>query len=87
MLYSGGTSTGKEAGLYSDGDYTGGTKVVKFTISDSVTWLNESGVTTGSSGGPGGGGMRGGGQRPDRGQTPPTGEAPDGSQTPPTTNQ
>jgi hypothetical protein len=87
-LYSGGTSTGKEAdGLYSDGDYTGGTKVVKITISDSVTWLNESGVTTGSSGGPGGGGMRGGGQRPDRGQTPPTGEAPDGSQTPPTTNQ
>ncbi|NYE06871.1 hypothetical protein F4694_003651 [Bacillus niacini] len=87
-LYSGGTSTGKEAdGLYSDGDYTGGTKVVEFMILDSVTWLNESGVTTGSSGGPGGGGMRGGGQRPDRGQTPPTGEAPDGSQTPPTTNQ
>ncbi|WP_335534308.1 carbohydrate-binding domain-containing protein [Neobacillus niacini] len=86
-LYSGGSSTGKEAdGLYSDGDYTGGTNVVEFTISDLVTWLNESGVTTASSSGPGGGGMRGGGQRPDRGQTPPTGEAPDGSQTP-TTDQ
>ena len=49
-LYSGGTSTGKEAdGLYNDGDYKDGTKVVEFTISDSVTWLNESGVTTGSS--------------------------------------
>jgi hypothetical protein len=88
MLYSGGTSTGKEAdGLYSDGDYTGGTKVVEFTISDTVTWLNEAGVTTESSGGPGGGGMRGGGQRPDRGQTPPTGDTPDGSQTTPTTDQ
>lgn len=87
-LYSGGTSTGKEAdGLYSDGDYNGGTKVVEFTISDTVTWLNESGVTTESTGGPGGGGMRGGGQGPDRGQTPPTGEAPDGSQTPTTTQQ
>ncbi|WHY03534.1 carbohydrate-binding domain-containing protein [Neobacillus sp. DY30] len=87
-LYSGGTSTGKEAnGLYRDGDYKDGTKVVEFTISDSVTWLNESGVTTGSSGGPGGGGMRGGGQRPDRGQAPPNGEMPDGSQTPPTTEQ
>jgi hypothetical protein len=87
-LYSGGKSTGKEAdGLYSDGDYTGGTKVVEFTISDTVTWLNEAGVTTESSGGPGGGGMRGGGQRPDRGQTPPTGDTPDGSQTTPTTDQ
>jgi hypothetical protein len=86
-LYSGGSSTGKEAdGLYSDGTYNGGTKVVEFTISDSVTWLNESGVTTANTSGPGGGGMRGGGQRPDRGQTPPTGEAPDGSQTP-TTDQ
>lgn len=83
-LYSGGTSTGKEAdGLYNDGDYKNGTKVVGFTISDSVTWLNESGVTTGSSGGPGGGGMRSGGQRPDRGQAPPSGEVPAGSQTPP----
>ncbi|MFS0777889.1 carbohydrate-binding domain-containing protein [Neobacillus sp. 3P2-tot-E-2] len=86
-LYSGGTSTGEEAdGLYSDGTYNGGTKVVEFTISDSVTWLNESGVTTANTSGPGGGGMRGGGQRPDRGQRPPTGEAPDGSQTP-TTDQ
>lgn len=46
-LYSGGTSTGSEAnGLYTDGEYTGGTKVVAFEITSSVTWLNESGVTT-----------------------------------------
>jgi hypothetical protein len=56
-LYSNGTATGSEAnGLYSDGDYSGGTKVVQFTIADSVTWLNESGITTAQSGGPGGGG-------------------------------
>ena len=54
-IFSGGTSTGKDIdGLYSDGDYQGGTKVVAFTISDSVTWLNESGITTASSHGPGG---------------------------------
>jgi hypothetical protein len=83
-LYSGGTSTGKEAdGLYNDGDYKDGTIVVEFTISDSVTWLNESGVTTGSVGGPGGGGMRNGGQRPDRNQAPPNGDIPNGGQTPP----
>lgn len=71
ILYSGGTSSGSEKdGLYSDGEYKDGTKVVEFTISDSVTWLNESGVTTAASGGPGGGGMRGGGQRPDRNQAP-----------------
>lgn len=29
--------------------YTGGTETVEFNISDIVTWLNESGVTTGSS--------------------------------------
>lgn len=85
-LYSGGTSTGKDAdGLYNDGDYKDGIKVVEFTISDSVTWLNESGVTTGSSGGPGDGGMRGGGQRPDRNQAPPNGNIPDGGETPPVT--
>ncbi len=83
-LYSGGTSTGKEAdGLYHDGDYKGGTKVVEYTISDSVTWLNESGVTTGSNGGPGGGGMRGGGQRPDRNQAPLNGDIPESGQNPP----
>jgi hypothetical protein len=35
---------------------------VEFTIADSVTWLNESGITTAQSSGPGGGG--GGGQAP-----------------------
>ncbi|OMC77333.1 dockerin type 1 [Paenibacillus odorifer] len=63
-LYSGGTSTGSEAnGLYTDGEYTGGTKVVAFEITSSVTWLNESGVTTANTNqGPGGGG--GGNRRP-----------------------
>ncbi|WP_160724527.1 carbohydrate-binding domain-containing protein [Bacillus sp. USDA818B3_A] len=68
-LYSSGSSTGSEAnGYYTDGDYTGGTKVVDFKISDTVTWLNESGVTTPSTnnfgGGPGGGPGGGGGNRP-----------------------
>ncbi|MCM3603030.1 carbohydrate-binding domain-containing protein [Robertmurraya korlensis] len=84
-LYSGGTSTGTETnGLYTDGEYSGGTKVVEFTISDVVTWLNESGVTEaqsgmGGMGGHGGGGMRGDGgtppegmERPDRGTAPGT---------------
>jgi hypothetical protein len=62
-LYSDGKATGSETnGLYKDGDYSGGTKVVEFTIADSVTWLNESGITTAQSGGPGGGGR--GGQVP-----------------------
>ncbi|RTQ95780.1 carbohydrate-binding domain-containing protein [Lysinibacillus telephonicus] len=65
-LYSGGTATGSESnGLFSDGDYQGGTSVVDFTVSDTVTWLNETGVTEantghGGMGGPGGaGGNRG----------------------------
>lgn len=67
-LYSGGTSTGSETdGLYKDGEYQDGTKVVEFTISESVTWLDESGVTTARSSGPGGQGGPGGGQRPERG--------------------
>ncbi len=66
-LYSGGTSTGTKAegGQYSDGTYQNGTKVVSFTLSSSVTWLNESGVTTENTGNPGGGGQ---GQRPQGGQ-------------------
>lgn len=36
--------------------YAGGTKIVDFNISGSVTWLNESGVTSGRSAGPGGAG-------------------------------
>jgi hypothetical protein len=46
-LYSGGNSTGTQ--------YEGGTKVVSFTPSSSVTWLDEKGVTTARSHGPGGG--------------------------------
>lgn len=54
-LYSGGKSTGSGTdGLYTDGKYESGTKVVDFTISESVTWLNESGVTTAKSSNPGG---------------------------------
>lgn len=82
-LYSGGSSTGTETnGLYTDGEYSGGTKVVEFTISDVVTWLDESGVTeaqSGMMGGRGGGGMKGNGgtppegmERPDRGTAPST---------------
>ncbi|WP_407269954.1 carbohydrate-binding domain-containing protein [Radiobacillus sp. PE A8.2] len=76
-LYTGGSSTGSEAdGVYTGGVYQAGTKVVDFTISETVTWLNESGITTGGgAGGFGGagapaGGANGipadGGQRPAR---------------------
>ncbi|MDM5330005.1 carbohydrate-binding domain-containing protein [Neobacillus sp. CF12] len=65
-LYTDGSSTGSEAnGFYKEGNYTGGTKVVEFTIADTVTWLNESGITTAQSGGPCGGGR--GGQAPQDG--------------------
>lgn len=58
-LYSGGTSAASAVnGLYADGEYTGGTEVVSFEISSSVTWLNESGVTTGNSNRGAGGGKR-----------------------------
>ncbi len=54
-LYSGGTSNGsKSNGLYNDGEYQGGTKVVEFEITTPVTWLSESGVTAARSGHPGG---------------------------------
>lgn len=40
-LYSGGSSTGTETnGLYTDSDYSGGTLVVDFKISDVMTRLN-----------------------------------------------
>lgn len=78
-LYSGGSSTGKAAdGLYTDGKYSNGTRIVSFTISNSVTWLNESGITTAQNakGGGGAGGRAGqNGQRPER--TP--GQAPAGN--------
>jgi hypothetical protein len=68
VLSTGGSTTGSEAnGLYAAGTYEGGTKVVEFDISKSITWLNESGVTTAAEG-HGGGGMRPGGGM--RGQKP-----------------
>lgn len=69
IVYSGGSSTGTATnGLYGGGEYSGGTKVVAFTASSNVTWLNESGVTEAGSGfGGGRGGRMGGGMdRPDR---------------------
>ncbi|WP_309121250.1 carbohydrate-binding domain-containing protein [Paenibacillus sp.] len=47
--------------------YTGDTEIVSFEIAQSVTWLNESGVTEAQSGGPGG---FGGGRRPAGGERP-----------------
>jgi len=59
-LYSGGTTTENESlESYTDGEYKGGTKVVEFSITNSVTWLNEAGVTTAKSSGPGGQGNPG----------------------------
>lgn len=41
-LYTGGSSTGTETnGLFTNGEYSGGTKVIDFTISDVMTWLNQ----------------------------------------------
>ncbi|MGO4732798.1 carbohydrate-binding domain-containing protein [Paenibacillus sp. 2KB_22] len=63
VIYSGGTSTGKAVDrLYTDGTYSGGTKVVAFQSTSNVTWVNESGVTTANTGmgGPGGGRGQGG---------------------------
>lgn len=50
--------------------FTGDTEVVSFTLGESVTYVNESGVTTGGGGfGGGGGGMgQGRGQMPEQGQ-------------------
>lgn len=63
-LYSGGTPSGTETnGLYDGGDYSGGTKVVSFTASTTITWVNESGVTEAQSGFGGGFGGGGGGGR------------------------
>lgn len=55
-LYSGGTSTASETkDGYTDGEYKGGTKVVDFTITNSVTWLTNTGVTTAKTSNMGGG--------------------------------
>ena len=62
--YGGSMSGDAIDGLYEAGTYTGGTKVTDFTISDSITYLSETGVTTGGNGfGQGGGMHQGGGQR------------------------
>lgn len=66
VLSTGGSDTGTKTGnMITGGTYSGGTKVVSFTQSDTVTGLNESGVTslpTGMGGGMGGqsGGASGG---------------------------
>ena len=58
-IYTGGTSTGTLTdGLYTGGEYTGGTKVVNFELASTITWVNESGVTTANTGFGGGGGQR-----------------------------
>ncbi|WP_158630196.1 carbohydrate-binding domain-containing protein [Cohnella sp. AR92] len=59
-IYSGGTSNGTATnGLYADGAYSGGTKVVEFKLESVSAWINESGVTTANTGhGMGGGGGR-----------------------------
>ncbi|MCL6645948.1 MAG: DUF839 domain-containing protein [Dehalococcoidia bacterium] len=71
-FYTGGTSTGTaKDGLYEGGESEGGTKVVSFEMGDTVTYVNESGVTTGGSGMGGPGGFGGGRrlERPPQGQT------------------
>ena len=66
-LYAGGTSTGSSSdGLYTDGEYKAGTKVVDFTITKALTWMSETGETTERSFGHGGGKGPGMGQRPMR---------------------
>jgi len=68
-LYSGGTAAGDAAGGLYDAKavYQGGDKLVAFTLADTVTYVNESGLTTRQSFGPGGGGQgqfgQGGGRR------------------------
>ena len=58
LSYGGSVSGTAVDGLYEVGDYSGGTKVTDFTISDSITYLSESGVTTGGNGMGQGRGMR-----------------------------
>ena len=58
-FYSGGTAEGDAAGGLYDAKavYQGGNELVTFTLSDTVTYVNESGLTTRQSSGPGGGGQ------------------------------
>ncbi|GEM_PF-336837 len=76
-VVTGGKASGEiEHGYYADGSFSGGTDVVTAKLADSVTWLDESGVTEARSGMPGGmgpGRMDGqdpGGQGPDGGKGP-----------------
>lgn len=76
-LYTGGTPSGQaKDGLYTGGSVKDAAQLVTFTVTNSVTWLNESGVTAARSGqmGPGGGGgMRGGNMAPGGGGQMPQG--------------
>lgn len=85
-FYTGGTSgTAAKDGLYEGGSLSGGMEVVSFELGDSaVTYVDESGVTTGGGGmGGGRGGFGGqGGGRGQGGMTPPDGQGfapPDGA--------
>lgn len=75
-LYTGGAYSGTATdGLYGEGAYQNGTKIVSFMVANPVTYLSPSGVTTGNTGnqmGGGGGrmnqGFGGGGQAGGGGQ-------------------
>lgn len=86
-FYTGGQSSGTaKDGLYAQGKLTGGTKIVSFKLGEAVTYVNESGVTTGGGGFGGGrgqgrpGGFRGQGNPAGNGATAPSdsGSTPDG---------
>ncbi|TWT27146.1 carbohydrate-binding domain-containing protein [Planomicrobium sp. CPCC 101110] len=67
-LFTGGTSTGTEAnGLYQDGTYEGGTQIVDFTITETVSWVDENGITEAGIGSMGGGMRSGTGTPPEGG--------------------
>lgn len=85
-FYTGGQSSGTaKDGLYAQGKLTGGTKIVSFKLGEAVTYVNESGVTTGGGGFGGGrgqgrpGGFRGQGNPAGNGATAPSdsGSTPD----------
>lgn len=63
FAYGGTISESGIDGLYQQGQYSNGVKVTEFTISDEITYLNESGVTTGN-----GSFGQGGGRKPSGGR-------------------
>lgn len=78
-FYTGGQSSGTaKDGLYANGKLAGGTKIVSFKLGDAVTYVNESGVTTGDGGFGGGrgqgrpGGFRGQGNSAGNGAPAPS---------------